>query len=96
MTELIGIPLEVLGPAALCGVFVLLVFTGQLIPRKTHDEAVHDRNEWRAESRIKDQQIAELTDQNVKMLNAFGPTLADFLQGLRRAGVGTRESGEDE
>jgi hypothetical protein len=29
------------------------------------------------------------------MLNAFGPTLTDFLAGLRRAGVGTRDGGED-
>lgn len=95
MTELVGIPVSVLAPSALCGLFVLLVFTGLLIPKRTHDDVVHDRNEWRAESRVKDQQITELTDQNVKMLNAFGPTLTDFLSGLRRAGIGTRESGED-
>lgn len=91
MTELVGIPVSVLAPSALCGLFVLLVFTGQLIPKRTHDEVVHDRNEWRAESRVKDQQVVELQEQNAKMLNAFGPTLTDFLRSLRRAGVEARD-----
>ena len=95
MTEIIGIPISAVAPSALAGIAVLLVLTGYLIPKRTHDEAIHDRDEWRSESRVKDQQILELTEQNQKMLNAFGPTLTDFLAGLRRAGVGTREDGED-
>lgn len=94
MTDLVGIPVSVLAPSALCGLFVLFVFTGQLIPKRSHDEVVHDRNEWRTESRIKDQQIAELTEQNTKMLAGFD-VVQDFLAGLRRAGVGTREDGKD-
>lgn len=73
-----------------------LVWTGRLIPKATHDREVayltsrigdeqHDRDEWRTESRVKDQQILELTEQSTKMLNAFGPTLTDFLRSLRRA-----------
>ena len=95
MTEIIGIPISALAPSAIAGLAVLLILTGYLIPKRTQDEVTHDRDEWRAESRVKDQQILELTEQNQKMLNAFGPTLTDFLAGLRRAGVGTRESGED-
>ena len=95
MTELIGIPVSALAPGAIAGLAVLLVLTGWLVPKRTHDEVTHDRDEWRSESRVKDQQILELTEQNQKMLNAFGPTLTDFLSGLRRAGVGTREDGED-
>lgn len=95
MTEIVGIPVSALAPSALAGLAVLLVFTGWLIPKRTHDDVTHDRDEWRAESRIKDQQILELTEQNKAMLNAFGPTLTDFLAGLRRAGVGTRDDGED-
>lgn len=95
MSDIIGIPVSALAPSALAGLAVLLVFTGWLIPKRTHDEVTHDRDEWRAESRVKDQQILELTEQNKAMLNAFGPTLTDFLAGLRRAGVGTRDDGED-
>lgn len=95
MSELIGVPIEILAPSALAGLAVLLILTGRLIPRSTYDDKVHEANEWRSESRIKDQQILELTEQNRSMLRAFGPTLTDFLAGLRRAGVGTREEGED-
>lgn len=98
MTELIGIPVSTLAPAALCGIFVLLVFFGRLVPRTTYDDKVHEADQWRTESRVKDQQILELTEQNNKMLNAFGPTLTDFLRSLRRVGVEARdpESGDDQ
>ena len=55
------------------------------------EDRTHDRNEWRTESRIKDQVKLELIEQNTKMLNAFGPTLTDFLQALRRAGVAAKD-----
>lgn len=89
MTELVGIPIASLGAAGLLGVAVLLVLTGWLVPRRTYRDKAHEASEWRTESRIKDQQILELTTQNQMMLKAFGPTLTDFLQGLRRAGVGS-------
>lgn len=96
MPELIGIPLDVLAPSALLGVAVLMILTGRLVPRRTYDDKAHEATEWRTESRLKDQQILELTNQNQAMLRAFGPTLTDFLQGLRRAGVGpVPEEGED-
>lgn len=66
---------------------VVMLMRGQIVPRKTHEDALHDRDQWRTESRIKDQTIADLTEQNADMLNAFGPTLTDFLEGLRRAGI---------
>jgi hypothetical protein len=95
MTELVGIPVGILAPSALAGLAVLLILTGLLIPRRTYMDKAHEADQWRTESRIKDQQILELTEQNRAMLRAFGPTLTDFLAGLRRAGVGTREEGED-
>ena len=80
-----GIPLADVSPWALVAMFVVLVATGRLIPRRTYDDKAHEADEWRAESRVKDQQSHELTEQNSAMLKAFGPTLTDFLQGLRRA-----------
>lgn len=91
MHELIGIPITTLAPSALAGIAVLLVLTGRLVPRRTYDDKVHESTEWRTESRIKDQQILELTEQNTKMLNAFGPTLTDFLKQLRRVAVESRD-----
>lgn len=60
------IPFETLGIGSgwfLVGVFVLLIYRGNLVPRSTHEDALHDRDEWRAESRIKDAQIAEQNKQ---------------------------------
>lgn len=83
MNEILGISADILAPSALVGLFVLAILTGRLVPRRTYDDKVHECNEWRAESRIKDQQLLEVTEQNTKMLNAFGPTLTAFLRELR-------------
>lgn len=64
-----------------------LIAIGRLSTRREVDDIRHDRDQWRTESRIKDQTIADLTEQNAEMLHAFGPTLTDFLEGLRRAGA---------
>lgn len=54
------------------------------------EDANHERSEWRTEARLKDQTVAELSAQNKAMLDAFGPTLADFLESLRRLDLGAR------
>lgn len=48
---------------ALVAVCVVLIFRGQLVPRRTYDDKVHEANEWRTESRIKDQQIVKKDEQ---------------------------------
>lgn len=95
MNDFVGIPIDILAPSALAGLCVLLILTGRLVPRRTYDDKAHEVDQWRTESRIKDQQILELTEQNTKMLNAFGPTLADFLRSIRRHGVQPAEEGDD-
>lgn len=40
-----------------------LVWSGRLVPRRTYEDVLHDRDEWRAESRIKDAQLAEKDTQ---------------------------------
>lgn len=88
MTELIGIPVSALAPSALLGIVVLMILTGKLITLREYREKVREAEAWKAAA-------DESNAQNAAMLRAFGPTLTDFLQGLRRAGVGTREDGED-
>lgn len=48
------------------------------------EDANHERNEWRTEARLNQQTAVELNEQNRAMLSAFGPTLTDFLDSLRR------------
>lgn len=76
-------PAEVLTPSILLGFTVLAIITGRLIPRRTYDDKAHEADEWRAEARIKDQQIHELTEQNTVMLREFGPTVTALLRGIR-------------
>lgn len=71
----IGLPQVGLGLGwAVAFLFTVAVLRGGLIPRQTHLDAVrahekaledmaHDRDEWRAESRIKDAQLVEKDDQ---------------------------------
>lgn len=64
---------------AIAGWFVL---TGRLVPGRFHREVIHDRNEWRAESRIKDAQIAE-KDTQLRHMAEVGKTSEAVLLKLR-------------
>lgn len=92
-----GIPINIegIGVVGLVILFALALARGWLFTKRQYDDTVHDRDQWRTESRLKDQQLVELSEQNRAMLQAFGPTLTDFLQGLRRAGVGGPRDGDE-
>lgn len=57
------------------------------------EDVKHERGEWRTQTRLTDQVAVELNEQNRAMLNAFGPTLTDFLESLRA--VAQRRAGEE-
>jgi hypothetical protein len=95
MTELVGLPVGALAPSALLGLTVLLILTDRLVWHKRLDALEQKVAEWQKEAEAWKSAADETSKQNAAMLRAFGPTLTDFLQGLRRAGVGTREDGED-
>lgn len=63
--------------------FVTAMWKGKVIPRTSLDDALHDRDEWRAESRIKDQQIAE-KDQQLQHLAEVGETQKSVLSSLAK------------
>ncbi len=48
MTELFGINPTDAGAATLLVIVVLFILTGRLIPRKTHEDVIADRDNWRA------------------------------------------------
>ena len=95
MTELVGIPVGALAPSALLGLTVLLILTDRLVWHKRLEAMERKVEEWQKEAEAWKASAEETSKQNAAMLRAFGPTLTDFLQGLRRAGVGTREEGVD-
>lgn len=76
---MVNITLATLGPSALCGVFVLLMFTGRIRPASAFHEqrrnyerqledANHDRDEWRAAHRISETARLESAEQVGKLI----------------------------
>ncbi|CUW31799.1 hypothetical protein [Streptomyces reticuli] len=48
MSEVFGITASDAGLGALLTLVVLLILTGRLVPRRTHEDALADRDNWRA------------------------------------------------
>ena len=72
------------GGWALAGLAVWSIITGKLVPRSTLEDVTHDRNEWRTESRIKDQQIAE-KDTQLDHMAEVGTTVNTIMRSLGAA-----------
>lgn len=68
---------------ALAAYFMRLVYVGRLVP-------AHDRDEWRAESRIKDTQIAE-KDKQLSHMGEVGKTVESTMRALQEAAAKQRE-----
>lgn len=67
----------------LVALFVTAMWKGKIVPRTSLDDALHDRNEWRAESRIKDAQLAE-KDVQLRHLGEVGETQKAVLSSLTK------------
>jgi hypothetical protein len=70
---------------------VTSIIKGKVVPRTSLDDAIHDRDEWRAESRIKDAQIAE-KDSQLRHLAEVGETQKSVLSALSKLTGQARES----
>lgn len=70
------------GGWALAGVAVLGLISGRIVPRSTMQDVIHDRNEWRTESRIKDAQVAE-KDEQLRHLAEVGRTVDAIMRAMK-------------
>jgi hypothetical protein len=77
------IPLDVAAPSVLLGILILLILTGRLVPRRTMEDAIHDRDEWRAAHRISEQARVELAEQLGELLEHARTTNA-FIAAISR------------
>lgn len=66
----------------LTAAFVYAVLSGKLVPRSSLDDARHDGQEWRAESRIKDAQIAE-KDTQLSHMKELGHLMRSVMNALQ-------------
>lgn len=62
---------------------VVLIFRGRMYPGRMYDDKVHEANEWRAESRLKDAQIAE-KDEQLRHLAVVGSTVNAVMRAIQR------------
>jgi hypothetical protein len=82
-----GVPPELLGIGAgwlLVCLGVLAIMRGLLVPRSTLKDVIHDRDEWRTESRLKDAQLAE-KDKQLDHLAEVGRTVDSIMRSLQDA-----------
>lgn len=69
------------GVVALGALFTWLVMTGRLVPRRTYEDKEHEAAEWRTESRIKDQQLAE-KDTQLRELSEVARTVNTIMRAM--------------
>ena len=55
-----GLPIVNISAGTLVGLTVLMILTGRLVPRRTHDDALKDRDAWRSVAEARGDQIQEL------------------------------------
>jgi hypothetical protein len=84
----------------LAAFFFWLVYSGRMVTKTQHDREIeradHDAAEWRAEGRIKDQQIAELQTQN-RHVREVGQTVNAIMRSIgHNARSGDRISREED
>lgn len=79
-----GIPIQFLGIGSgwlIVAVGVLGLLRGTVVPRRTYDDALHDRDEWRAAHRISESARAEAVGQVQELLEHARTTDA-FIRSL--------------
>lgn len=76
-----GIPVGALTPAGLLAVFILLIAMGRLVPRRTMEDVIHDRNEWRAAHRISESARSE-QDETIRGILHSLETLEAFIRAI--------------
>ena len=74
--------LDNLGTVAVVVLVGWLVVTGKLVPRRTYEDVLHDRDEWRAEGRIKDAELAE-KDKQLAHLAEVGHTVEAIMRAVQ-------------
>lgn len=87
----VTIPWAQIGPSGLLTILVLLILLGRLVPRRTMEDVLHDRDEWRAAHRISETARAEAARQ-VEELLEHAKTTDELLRALPLAGQRLQQS----
>jgi hypothetical protein len=97
VSEIFGIDPVQGGAAALLALVILLILTGRLIPRRTHEDVIADRNNWRsafleseAARKVEHEQVEEL----LEMAKLGGHILAALPQSGQKTSEGEVNAGD--
>lgn len=80
-----GMPILSFTPELLLGLLVLAIITGRLVPRRTHEDSLHDRDQWRAAHMVSEQARQVSADQVEELLEHARTTDA-FIRSLPHPG----------
>ena len=80
---------------ALVALFVWLIYSGRLTPKSTLDRSEHEANEWRTESRIKDQQLLE-KDIQLRHMEEVGRLVDRIMRSIGRNARSSDRQSRDE
>lgn len=81
-----GVPVEALNGAGVVGIALLVAIAiarGWLVTAREVERIEHDRDEWRAESRLKDAQLAE-KDKQLEHMGEVGRLQKAILGAVQR------------
>lgn len=90
-----SIPLGNLGPAGLLAIVVLLIVLGKLVPRRTHQDVIDDRNRWQEAHAISETARIEALRQNDKLLEV-ARTMEHFIESFPKPAALERRRDERE
>lgn len=79
LSEVFGLTANSVGLGALLTLVVLLILTGRLVPRRTHEDALADRDRWREaflNSEAAREEEHKQTGELLEMARINGPLLA--------------------
>ena len=77
-----AIPLVGLSAPVLLGIFFLMFMRGDIIPRKTHQETIDERNYWREAHKISEEARATSLKQVDTLIEGFA-TVESMAQAIR-------------
>lgn len=68
----------------------IAMMRGGLVSRRVHQDQIDEKNEWRAESRIKDTQIA-VKDEQLSELGEVGRSVNAVMRAVQRGATSDHE-----
>lgn len=94
VTEFGGLPIGSLGAGGILTIVILLVLLGRLVPRRTLEDTIADRDQWREAHKTSEEARIELQQQVGELLELSRVT-STFIQAIPLGVLKSREEASD-